>query len=240
MDASKLSQRYQNKLLALLPEADLVHLKSLLTLRQVSLKEVLVAQGQQIRHIDFPCSSVYSSIVEFSDGSAVEVGTIGNEGMTNVGSLMAARVATSTVMCQIPGDSLRMGIEDFQWEMDRNPRLRLILHLYGQAYLAQIEQFAACNKLHSLEQRAARSLLMTHDRVGQSEIPLTQEFLAMMLGVQRPSVTMVAQKFQNAGALTYTRGKIRILQRTLLESACCECYHASEGHFKRLLGVRAG
>lgn len=240
MDKLHFTWRFQNKLLALLPEPDVQNLMPLLQLSEVQAKEILVDQGRPILHVDFPCSCVYSSIVELHNGDAVEVGTIGNEGITNVNTLWDARTATTKMICQIPGLALRMAIDDFIWALDHHPRLRFVLHLYGQSYLAQIERSVACNKLHSIEQRAARWLLLTHDRVGQNEFMLTQEFFAVMLGAQRPSVSLVAHKFQEVGALTYTRGKVRILHRSLLEAACCECYYASRQHFERLLGVQTG
>jgi len=235
-----LTWRYQNKLLALLGDTEFRRLAPLLTPCEVEHRKTLVAQGGLIHHIDFPCTCLYSAVIGMTDGNVVEVGTIGNEGMTCLNALHDGRVATASVICQIPGLTLRMEIGDFQWEADCNPHFRTVLDLYSQAYLAQVEQSVACNKLHPLEQRAARWLLMTHDRVEQDEFPLTQEVLAIMLGAQRPTVSLLARKFERAGALTYTRGTMRILRRDLLERMSCECYAASRQHFERLLGLRVG
>jgi len=212
----------------------------MLHIHEVEQKKVLVHQGAPIHFVDFPCSCVYSAILSMKDGRSVEVGTIGNEGMTSHNALLGGNVATVTQICQVPGIGLRMEINDFRSELESNPKFRTALSLYVQAYLAQIEQSVACNKLHSLEQRAARWLLMTHDRVRQDEFPLTQEFLAMMLGVQRPTVSLVARKFEQAGALAYNRGVMQILRRDVLEEASCECYAASRREFERLLGMRHG
>lgn len=240
MDASNTIWRYQNRLLALLADATLARILPLLSLQEVQHREILAPQGDAIRFIDFPCNCVYSSILELKDNHSVEVGTVGNEGIAGLQTLLDAHVATSTLVCQIPGTALRMRIEDFQREIHQTPDLRLIVNLYAQAYLAQMEQSVACNKSHHLEQRIARWLLMTHDRVGKDEFPFTQESLATMLGVYRPTVSLLARKFQCAGALDYSRGRMRIRNRELLETASCECYASSRRHFERLLGTGIG
>lgn len=193
-----------------------------------------------MRHVEFPCNSVYSSVLHTFNGGTVEVGTVGNEGFTGINMLFPSHVATTTIFCQIPGLTLRMDAARFHQELQENPRFRFILELYCQAFIAQMEKSIVCNKLHSLEQRAARWLLMTHDRVGRDEFALTQEFLATMLGVHRPTVSVLAQKFADAGILSYTRGRMHILRRPALEAFSCECYAASRRDFERLLGVRVG
>jgi CRP-like cAMP-binding protein len=231
---------YHNKLLALLSDADYLGLMRYLKPQHVGHKEVLVSQGQPISHVDFPCTSVYSMTLAMSDGNTVEIGTIDNEGFTSLNARFEGHIATATVMCQIPGISLRMSLHDLQWEMENNPRFLYVLDLYCQAFLSQMEKSIACNKLHPLEQRVARWLLMTHDRIGQDVFPLTQEFLAAMLGAQRPTVSVIAKKFESAGALAYHRGRMHVVNRALLETLSCECYAASRREFERLLGVRAG
>ncbi|HEX8886489.1 MAG TPA: Crp/Fnr family transcriptional regulator [Noviherbaspirillum sp.] len=240
MDNQFVTWQYQNKLLSLLSEREFRLLSPFLEPHEVRPKEVVVHQGEEISHIEFPCTSVYSSVLTMANGDTVEIGTIGSEGFTGVNTLFSGHAATTTIFCQIPGLTLRMGIDQFLSEMRHNPRFHFILELYCQAFISQMEKSIACNKLHALEQRAARWLLMTHDRVGADEFLLTQEFLATMLGAQRPSVSVIAQKFSDRGILTYTRGRIKILQRHLLEELSCECYSKSRQEFERLLGVRTG
>lgn len=240
MDSQVVAWHYQNKLLSLLPERDFLLLAPSLVPHEAKLKEVVVAQYQQIRHVEFPCSSVYSSVLHTAAGGAVEVGTVGNEGFVGINTLFPGDVATTSIFCQIPGLTLRMPIDRFHHELQHNPRFRFIAELYCQAFIAQMEKSIVCNKLHSLEQRAARWLLMTHDRVGRDEFNLTQEFLATMLGAHRPTVSVLARKFADAGILAYSRGSIHILRRPMLEALSCECYAASRHDFERLLGVRTG
>ncbi|HVL76113.1 MAG TPA: Crp/Fnr family transcriptional regulator [Noviherbaspirillum sp.] len=240
MQAVDLTWRHQNRLLELLPAPEFVHIAPLLSVHEVEVKHVLIRKGAPLRHVDFPCSSVYSALVEMADGATVEVGTIGNEGMASLNALLDGHVATETLICQIPGISLRMRIDDFQWEAESNAQFRTVLDLYAQAYISQVEQSAACNQLHTLEQRTARWLLMTHDRVRQDVFPMTQEFLSFMLGVQRPSVSQIARRLEQEGALSYHRGMMRILRRDLLEATTCECYAATRSQFEHLLGASAG
>jgi CRP-like cAMP-binding protein len=173
-------------------------------------------------------------------GSGVEVGTVGNEGFTCVEALFDARIALETVVCQIEGSSLRIPIEDFRNLISEPGDLTRLLHRSGQAYLSQVSQSVACNRLHSIDMRFARWMLITHDRVQGNEFTLTQEFLAAMLGVHRPSVSTVAGIFQHAGMIKYSRGHMKILDREKLEEASCECYQVVRGHFERLLGTARG
>ena len=174
------------------------------------------------------------------DGSAVEVGTIGNESFTGIEMLLDATLATQTVVCQIGGPSLRMDAENFRRVIGGASALTRILRHSAQAYLTQVSQSVACNRLHSTDMRFARWLLITHDRVQHDEFELTQEFLAAMLGVHRPSVSVVAGLFQQAGMIRYSRGRMKILNRDRLEETTCECYATVRRHFERLLGVPRG
>ena len=240
MDNQFVTWQYQNKLLSLLSEREFRLISPFLKPHEATFKETVVNQGAKIGYIEFPCSSVYSSVLTMASGDTVEIGTVGNEGFTGINTLFSGNVATTTIFCQVPGVALRMAINHFRSEVRHNPRFHFILELYCQAFISQLEKSVACNKLHSLEQRAARWLLMTHDRVGHDELSLTQEFLATMLGVHRPTVSILAQKLADAGVLAYTRGKMKILQRSSLEKLSCECYTASRQEFERLLGVRTG
>ena len=230
----------RNLLLAKLTDDQLRPLLPLLEYVEMKVKEVLVRQNNPIEYVYFPSAGAYSCIVYLEDGSGVEVGTIGNEGFTNIEMLFDATLATETVVCQISGTSLRMHANDFRSVLDTSPALCQLLKRSGQAYLAQVSQSVACNRLHSTDMRFARWLLVTHDRVQGDEFALTQEFLAAMLGVHRPSVSVVAGLFQQAGIIRYSRGHMTIVDRARLEESSCECYAAVRSQFERLLGAKRG
>ena len=230
----------QNHLLAKLTEEQFRPLLPFFDLVELKVKEVLVRQGDPIEYVYFPSNGAFSCIVYMEDGSGVEVGTIGNEGFTTVEMLLDATIATETVVCQVSGTSLRMSANDFRTVIPDSRAFSKILKCSGQAYLAQVSQSVACNRLHSTDIRFARWLLITHDRVQGDEFAITQEFLAAMLGVHRPSVSVVAGLFQQAGIIRYTRGRMKILDRARLEDSACECYAMVRGQFERLLGVPRG
>jgi hypothetical protein len=174
------------------------------------------------------------------DGAAVEVGTIGNEGMSTIDVLTGSKHATETTICQIPGDSLRMPVARFSEAIAAHKELRRICFRFLQAYLSQVSQSVAFNRLHSTEERYARWILISHDRVRGNQFQLSQEFLADMLGVHRPSVSLIAKRFRQAGLLDYRRGTVTVLDRAGLEAAVCECYAAVRKQFERVLGKSLG
>ena len=229
-----------NHLLAKLTDEQFRPLLPFFDLVEIRLKDVLVRQGDSIEYVYFPTSGAYSCIVYMEDGSGVEVGTVGNEGFTNIEILLDATISTETVVCQIAGTSLRIVADAFRTMIPDVRALNHILKCSGQAYLAQVSQSVACNRLHSTDIRFARWLLITHDRVQGDEFEITQEFLAAMLGVHRPSISVVAGLFQQAGMIQYKRGRMKILDRVGLEDSACECYAVVRGQFERLLGVPRG
>lgn len=230
----------QNHLLVKLPDEQYHKLLPMLELVQTKVKDVLCQQGQPIRYVYFPCNGAQSCMMYMEDGSMVEVGTVGNESFTNMELLLAATHAAETIVCQIEGQSFRMKVNDFREAISGPTTLRHLSECCGQAYLAQVSQSVACNRLHSIEMRFARWLLITHDRVEGDEFNLTQEFLASMLGVHRPSVSLVAGIFQQAGLIKYSRGHLKILDREKLEETACECYATVRQQYLRLLGVPRG
>jgi CRP-like cAMP-binding protein len=139
------------------------------------------------------------------------------------------------VQCQVPGDALVMDAQTFANKVSEGGDLTWLVHRYTQAFVTQISQQVACNGLHSIEERCARWMLLTHDRVGSDEFPLTQEFLAQMLGVRRPSVTLVAGILQQAGFIRFRRGRITVTDRRGLEGAACDCYQVLREVFHRLV-----
>lgn len=227
----------RNQLLSRLQDEEYDSLSPCFRVKHTTLGQVLCERDQPIQDIYFPCGSVLSVLAYMSDGSAVEVGTIGNEGFSGIDVLAGAITATATTICQVENDSLVMSAADFRLATAGDTPLHRITRRYLQAYLSQVSQSVACNRLHTLEQRFARWILMTRDRVGIDEFRLTQEFLAFMLGVHRPSVSIVASEFQAAGLLQYKRGIITIVNRPGLEEAACECYDVVRRRFNHLLGV---
>jgi CRP-like cAMP-binding protein len=234
------ARQFRNHLLDKLPDDELAPFLSLFDLVETNVKDVIARQGEQIRYVYFPCNCALSCIVYMEGGSGIEVGTVGNEGFTCVEALFNAEIALETVVCQIAGVSLRMRIDHFRQVLNSPGRLNRLLQCSGQAYLSQVSQSVACNRLHSIDMRFARWMLITHDRVQGDEFSLTQEFLAAMLGVHRPSVSTVAGMFQQAGMIKYSRGRVKILNRALLEESSCECYAVVRSHFERLLGMPYG
>jgi CRP-like cAMP-binding protein len=218
----------QNLLLAALPQADRDRVIPLLDVVPLVLRDVLYKPTEHIEHVYFPGGGFCSIVTVLEDGRMVEVATIGREGVVGLGALQGGPLDSSATIVQGATDlCYRMTTEAFRREMDRRGALSQLLGRYSQAWLGFVMQSTACNAVHSVEQRLARWLLMAHDRMGTDDFPLTQDFAAMMLGATRPTVTVVARTLQKAGLMTYHRGRVRILQRTRLESASCECYRVT-------------
>jgi CRP-like cAMP-binding protein len=203
-------------------------------------KDVVGERNTLIDYIYFPCGAVLSVLAYMSDGTAIEVGTAGREGFCGIEVLVAGERWTETTICQVEGDCFRMSVKDFKEAIQADTPLLRATQQYMQVYLALVSQSVACNRLHTIEERFSRWVLMTHDRVDGDVFHLTQEFLAVMLGVQRPSVSLVASSFQQAGLIRYHRGRMTILNRHGLEETCCECYAAVRQLFHNVLKVDRG
>ena len=175
-------------------------------------------------------------ITEMEDGTTIEVATVGPEGMVGLSVFLDASIITGKAFAQVPGEASRMGATAFRRALDRTPRLRELLSRYTMALLNQLAQNSACNRTHEAEQRLARWLLLTHDRVHADTFPVTQEFIAQMLGVSRPTMSKTASTLQKAGLVSYVRGNITVLDRRGLEAASCECYRVIKDQFDRLVG----
>jgi CRP-like cAMP-binding protein len=186
--------------------------------------EVLYVQGREITHVYFPVTGVISLVVKMTDADDVEATTIGNEGVVGIPVILGVPSTTMEALWQVPGRALKMPAGVLLEEIRRTASLNRLLLRYAEAVMVQFAQHAACNRSHSMEQRCARWLLMTHDRVEGDEFPLTQQFLAQMLGVRRATVTVIAGALHKAGLIAYRRGRIRIVDRRGLEGAACECY----------------
>src|SRR5438034_4675888 len=217
-----------NNLLAALPADDYARLAPTLGIIPLKLKRFLHKPGEAVDQVYFPGGGFASVVTVLKDGSMVEVATIGREGMLGMSAALSREPSPAATMVQAETDTCyTMSAEAFRKEMDRRGAFYDLLTRYGQALIGFIMQSTACNAVHSVEQRLARWLLMAQDRMGTEEFPLTQEFVAMMLGATRPTVTVVAGTLQRAGLITYHRGRVTILDREKLESASCECYRAA-------------
>jgi CRP-like cAMP-binding protein len=226
-----------NRLLSALSSADYKRLAPHLEEVHLENKHVAFEANQPIEYAYFPLTGIASMVTVMGNGKAVEVATIGNEGMVGLPLFLGVNVTPSRAFTQVPGDSIRIKADAFQKEVRRQGGLAKMLQTYTQALIVQISQGMACNGTHSIYQRTARWLLMTHDRVAAQKFPLSQEFIGNMLGVRRAGVSEVASKLQKAGLIRYSRGIIEIVDRAGLEAASCECYNLIQREFDRLLGA---
>jgi CRP-like cAMP-binding protein len=199
------------------------------------LREILYEANGAIAHVFFPVNGVVSLVI-MDGGFTLEVGIIGNEGMVGTPVFLGSDRSPTRAIVQIPGEALRMEARVFRKEMRRGGPLHGLVQRYTQMMINQISQSIICNHRHSVEKRMCRWLLMSHNRIGADEFPLTHEFLAQMLGVCRPTVTAVAGTLQKAGLISYHRGRITVLDRKGLEAASCECYEVVAKELDRLLG----
>ena len=232
--------RRTNRLLSLLSDPDYERLRPHLSPVAFDYKRSLYEASRPIEHVYFPVEGVASLVITTADGASAEIGTIGSEGMVGLPVCLGESVAPSSAYVQVPGTALRMDARNFRGELERSPALHLIMLRYAHAFFNQVAQSAACIHLHKVEQRCCRWLLMTRDRMPADDFLLTHEFLGMMLGVRRTTVTDVMGSLQKAGLIQYRRGHVTILDREALRQRACECYDISRLEFDRLLGDTAG
>jgi CRP-like cAMP-binding protein len=224
-----------NHLLAALPPDVFDRLAPAFDVVPLKLKQFLQKPGEPLRHVYFPGGGFISIVTVMNDGRMVEVATVGREGVMGVSALLNGDPSPSAALVQAEIETCyRMSADIFRKEIARRDVFHDLMVRYAQALVGFIMQSTACNAVHSVEQRLARWLLLAHDRVGLNEFPLTQEFVAMMLGVSRPSVTVVAGTLQKAGLITYHRGHLTIVDREKLESASCECYRTATDLLQRV------
>jgi CRP-like cAMP-binding protein len=232
-----------NHLLRLLAEESRAEYDALLPrLEPVALPRdaVLYEPDVPLSHVHFPRTGVSSIVKVMANGRRVEVGTTGNEGMVGVPVFLNAATTPFQCFMQVAGAGWRLDVHSFRAAAAPGRALHRIMERYAQYLYDQAAQLVACNRLHGVEERCARWLLMTHDRVGRAErFPLTHEFLAIMLGVRRASVSVAAEALQRAGVIQYRRGNVAVVDRPGLEAASCECYHTDSADYHRLLGASA-
>jgi CRP-like cAMP-binding protein len=212
-----------NRLIAAIPARQLAQLEPSLEIVPLTPRTVLVESGSQLQHAYFPHGGVICLMAAMRKGGA-ETATVGPEGFIGFEALLGSSVASQRVLVQVEGTASRLPIQTLTDAAHESASLRGLLLGYVRYFLIQVLQSVACNGLHSVQERFARWLLMAHDRVGTDSFRLTQEFLADLLGIHRPSVTIVARTLQAAGLISYSRGLITITDRKGLEEATCECY----------------
>ena len=229
-----------NLLLRGLPAASLDAMRSYLDVVTLGAGRVVVSPDEAIESVYFPLTGLFAETVRLSDGSAVEVNLVGREGLSGIAVALGAGSVPIETITVVPGAFLRAPAGALREQVRVDRALADRLQRYAQTLLNVRAYSAACDRLHPIQARLARWLLKAHDRLGADEFPLTQDDLALMLGVARPSVTVNAIALQQAGLIEYRRGRIRILDRDGLEATTCECYRAIAREFERLLGWSIG
>jgi len=224
----------RNLLLGCLPGHEFARLQDVLEPVALDVHDQLYERGKPIENLYFPVDSVLSVLATVEGEAAVEVATVGYEGMGGLPAFLGSAESVHDAFCQIAGTAMRLTTANLRRFLSQDGALHDLLHRYTQATMVQLSQNVACNRLHTTEERAARWLLMTADRVGASTFLLTQEFLAQMLGVRRPTVSVTAGLLQQAGMISYRRGVITIEDPSALEDAACDCYRIVHAEFEGL------
>lgn len=224
MAALQSGRNRRNRLLAMLAPADLALLENHLDDVSLELGTLLQEAGAPVEHVYFPHEGMVSLLAVMGDGQAIETATVGSEGVVGAMSGFGTRLGFTRAVVQAPTVASRISTPNFRSVIPNGNGIRHLMVSYNEVLLAQVQQTAACNALHPMEARLARWLLQTHDRVESDALPLTQEFLSEMLGVQRTTVNLIAHQLEKAGVILNRRGRIVITNREGLEEVACECY----------------
>jgi CRP-like cAMP-binding protein len=211
-------------------------MRKALTEQEAVIRGEIYEPNKPFEHVYFPETAIGSVVNVLEDGTEIEVATVGYEGMLGLSLFLGTRQTPARAFWQVAGTAFRLDAAFLEKEKRRGGALAAILGLYTQGFFAQIAQSVTCNRVHSLEQRCARWLLMTHDRVPGDDFPLKQEFLAQMLGVRRAGVSEVAGRLQRKRLIKYSRGCMSVTDRGGLERLSCECYQIVAREYRRLLG----
>ena len=225
----------QNHLLAALPVDDFGRLSGHLELVPMPLGEALYESGGRLQHVYFPTTSIVSLLYVMEDGASAEIAVVGNEGILGISLFMGGETTPSRAVVQSAGYGYRLKAQLLKQEFNRGGPVMQLLLRYTQALITQMAQTAVCNRHHSVEQQLCRWLLLSLDRLSTDELSMTQELIANMLGVRREGVTEAAGKLQRDGLISYSRGRITVLDRKGLEKEVCECYAVVKKEFDRLL-----
>jgi CRP-like cAMP-binding protein len=226
----------ENLLLASLPEDERRRLDAYLEPVELEFMQVVIERDKPIKYLYFPYDAISSTIQEMEDGSSIETGLMGVEGLIGIQLWLGVEGTPSRTLIQIPGNAYRISAEDFKQEVINKPTspLNPLIAKYVHAFMVMTSQVAACNRLHTIDQRLCRWLKLVHNRVRRNEFTVTQEFIAMMLGVHRPTVSTAANMLQMAGLIKYSRGKMQILNPEGLQNGACECLELMEVQFDKI------
>jgi len=226
---------HANRLLGTLPPADLQRWLPQLEAVELPLGHVLYESGRALSHVYFPTTAIVSLLYVMENGASAEIAVVGNEGVVGISLFMGGESTPSRAVVQSAGRGLRVRANTIKQEFEKaGPAMHLLLR-YTQALITQMAQTAVCNRHHSLDQQLCRWLLLSLDRLHGSELVMTQELIANMLGVRREGVTEAALKLQKLGLIRYSRGRITVLDRPKLEKRTCECYAVVKKEYDRLL-----
>lgn len=228
---------FRNRLLKRLPLSAIRRLRPHLKEVTLARRDPLHEPGKPFRYVYFPETAMASLLTVLKDGTHTQVAAIGSEGMVGLPVFLGAKKSTRRAFCQMPGTAWRLSAAELQRQTQQGGPLSEALHRYALALFALMAQLAACNRLHTIEQRCCWWLLMTHDRVDGDEFSVTHEFLSEILSARRSGVTVIAGALQRAGLISYRRGRVAILDRKGLEKTACECYAITRGEFDRLVGT---
>ena len=228
--------KVKNRLLAMLPPGEFALVAKGLTRVDLELGQTLHRHNDPIEQVFFVESGFISALAVLLDGSPLEIGLIGSEGLVGFSVALGAKTSYAETMCQTGGGALRMSAAALKAVFETCPHLRDLVMRYALLFQVQVSQTAACNAHHELGQRLARWLLSAHDRSDVPELSLTQDLIAVMLGVRRSTVSVAAGTLQKAGVIRYQHGRITITNREGLEDASCECYESVAGEYRRLFG----
>ncbi|MBV9927181.1 MAG: Crp/Fnr family transcriptional regulator [Acidobacteria bacterium] len=235
-----LEHSHENSILVALPNAEAEHLRSQLEPVRFRPQRVIYEVGDPIRYVYFPTCGALSLLSSTEAGTSVEVGVVGTEGMAGIPLILGVNQMLYRVTSQLTADVLRLSATALLEVLRRSPRLHELLHLYLYTMLRQTTQVAICHRFHTTEERFCRWLLTARDCSDENSFPLTQESIAQTLGVPRTSVTMIAGRLQQLNLISYSRGKVTILDRKRLSKAACECYDViteENNHFRRAARV---
>ena len=234
-ESNTVSSPDQNKLLGNLSQVVKTRLFPLLELIPMPLGKVLYEPGENLRHVYFPTDCIISMLYVMEDGASAEISLVGNDGLVGFAVVMGGESTSSRAIVQSAGSAYRLSEPNLKNEFNRHGEFMTLMLRYMQALITQIAQTAVCNRHHTLDQQLCRWLLLSIDRRPDNHLAMTQEMIANMLGVRREGVTEAAGKLQKLGAIEYTRGKIKVLDRAMLEKLTCECYMIVKRETDRLL-----
>lgn len=239
LNAMPAQHQSENLLLAAVPPDEFALFSGRLEIHPLRMRETLQEAGDPADFVYFPISGIISVLTVLENGMMIEFATVGREGTTGVPIALGLAESNLALISQVPGQAIRMPTADFLNALTSSPGLARAINCYSGVMYAFLAQSAACNRAHHVDERCARWLLMTHDQAGGNEFPITQEFLAQMLGVSRPAVALSAASLHRAGLISYRREEMTITDRIGLEKAACECYGEVRAQFDRIRALRS-